>query len=1028
MKRFLLLCLVLCPLAASAQNASVGGVVQDPSGAVVPKASVEFRNQDTGIRRQTTTNGNGLYQIEGMDPGKYDATVQANGFKTMSREGVVFHVADTLRIDFKMQIGESTEHIDVDGSGLQINTTNGSVSTVIDRNLIESLPLNGRSFNTLIQLTPGAVIAQQPSGSAAGTAPGQFSIGGQRTDANSFTVDGVSANFGVSTNGLYSGESGTGSDQAFSALGGTSSLVSVEALQEFRIETSSFAPEYGKSPGGQVILTTRPGTNTINAGIYEYFRNDVMDANDWFAKQAGLPRAEERHNDFGGYVGGPFWKNKTFYFFSYEGARLRLPQTAVTQVPYLNSTTCVAPAAVAPFLNAYPHPNGATSSTTCTGTFTGSFSNSATLNATALRIDHTLNSRFSIFGRLNYAPSSTTSRVYTLNMLQATPVNTETMTVGVNMVLTKSVVNLLRGNYSRQSSNSIASIDSFGGAQPINASLILGSISATNSYAFFETDDTNAYGIGPLSRNKTQQVNIVDDLSVGIGTHDLKAGVDSREIILDKDPHSSAIVFDASTVSALLASSTLTTLTATTNAASSFLTTSTSLYAQDTWRINHKLTMTYGLRWELAPAPTPRNNTQAASWQNVSNPSAISLAPFGTPLWATTYSNFAPRLGIAWTPMNGGGLVVRIGGGVFYDLGTGRAADVATFFPGQFTKVATQVPLPVSNTSSYLPSASTAPPYPVVSAFNPNLSLPRSYQWNAAVEQPFSNHQALTISYVGQAGRELLRQQALYKPNPNFSTAFLLTGNDAESNYNALEVQYQRPVYKGLQALLNYTWSHSLDNASDDVVAGLADTIISGASDYAPSSFDVRHSFSGALTYSLRPLGQTDIVRAVTGGWSVGSVIVIRTGFPFNGRLLSLAPLTGGYVYSRPDVVPGQPKWLFTSSAGGGKALNPNAFAIPSTLRQGTEGRDDIVGFDLTQVDLSVGREFSIHEKLKMKFRTDAFNVLNHPNFTNPTALIGYGPIYLQSSKMLNSGLGGLNPLFQEGGPRSLQLSLTLQY
>lgn len=344
--------------AAQSTHGTVSGIVLDPGGRAIPGADIQIVNDATGLRYPGATNGEGIYAVPNLPPGPYRIQVSKPGFKTLIKPDIVLNTQDALAINFTLPVGAASETVTVEGGSPLVQTESAAVSTVIDRQFVENLPLNGRSFNTLLQLTPGVVIAQQPSGTAAGTAPGQFSIGGQRTDANSFTVDGVSANFGVNANGLYSGQSGTGSAQAFSALGGTSSLVSVEALQEFRIETSSFAPEFGRTPGGQVILTTRSGTNRLNGEIYEYFRNDAMDANDWFANHAGRPRAAERHNDFGGYLGGPIARNRTFFFSSYEGARLRLPQTSVTQVPYLNNTNCAPSAAVAPFLNAYPKPNG----------------------------------------------------------------------------------------------------------------------------------------------------------------------------------------------------------------------------------------------------------------------------------------------------------------------------------------------------------------------------------------------------------------------------------------------------------------------------------------------------------------------------------------------------------------------------------------------------------------------------------------------------------------------------------------------
>jgi hypothetical protein len=281
---------------------------------------------------------------------------------------------------------------------------------------------------------------------------------------------------------------------------------------------------------------------------------------------------------------------------------------------------------------------------------------------------------------------------------------------------------------------------------------------------------------------------------------------------------------------------------------------------------------------------------------------------------------------------------------------------------------------------------------------------------------------------VGQAGRDQLRREALLKPNANFANDFFLTRNSAYSNYHALQLQFRRRLSAGLQALVNYTWSHSLDNAADDVTLGLSGNIASAASDYASSSFDVRHSFSGAVSYDVPAAAKSGILGQLTGHWSLQGVIVTRSGFPFNGAILSATPDPFHDAPSRPDLVPGQPIWISTPMTPGGKILNSAAFSIPSPPRQGTEGRNDIPGFGLTQVDLSIGRKFVLTERVNLQFRADAFNVLNHPNFTNPSGFVEFGASALKSVQMLNNGLGGLSSLFQEGGPRSLQLSLKLSF
>jgi len=1019
---FSLLLLTLRALGQS-PNGIVNGLVLDPSGQLIVGADVIAINDVTRIQYSTKTNEAGVYVLPNLPPGPYRLQVSKSGFKTIIRPDLVLNVQDALSINFTLPVGALLETVTVTGGTPLVNSESPSVSTVIDRHFVEELPLNGRTFNTLLQLTPGVVIAQSPNSGS----PGQFSVAGQRTSSNTFTVDGVSANFGVQGT-FFAGQSGTGSSQAFSALGGTNSLVSVDSLREFRIETSSFAPEFGKTPGGQVLLTTRSGTNAFHGDVFDYFRNDVMDANDWFANHAGQPRAAERHNDFGGSVGGPIAKDKTFFFFSYEGARLRLPQTQIIQVPSLDARDAAStPPSVASLLKGYPLPNGPISADGFTAQFTGTFSNSATLNATSLRLDHTFNQHFSIFGRYNYAPSDSIVRAEALSEIDTTAVRTQTLTLGLNGMFGNQLANSLRGNYSRQTSSLVFALDSFGGAIPPDPTFLLGPLSAKENSTLFTTFDTVSYSTGPNARNRASQMEIADDLDVTKGTHHMKIGVDYRGIFLDTDPRQHLVEFLGTSVQDLVTNGTGLLATAT-SAASRLFVQSYSLYAQDTWKTTSRLTLTYGLRWELNPAPGARGSTSLAAWQNLDNPENLSLAAAGTPIWNTTYGNIAPRFGFAYSLTDKHDLVLRGGTGIFYDLGVGSAANLASDFPNFATGFFASVPLPIADPTPYLPALSRQPPFPfVVEGFAPDLKLPRSYQWNVALEKSFVGKQALSLTYLGQAGRQLLRQEDLDQPNLDFTGVFEATRNSAFSNYHALQIQFRRPLSDHVQMLLNYSWSHSFDNSSNDVVAGISGEVISAASDYASSSFDVRHSFSGAVTYELPTAAKSGPLAVMTKDWSIDALVVARSGFPFNGQISAPSPALG-VSFTRPDRVPGAPVWIGDSAAPAGKRLNPDAFAIPPTPRQGTEGRNDISGFGLTQVDLSISRKIPFTDQVNLLFRADAFNVFNHPNFTNPAAIVGFGPSFLQSSAMLNQGLGGLSPLFQEGGPRSLQLSLRLSF
>src|SRR6266576_2837690 len=532
---------LVSPILAQSPNGTINGRVLDPSGAVIVGAEITIVNDATRVQYVSKTNGEGIYVVTNLPPGAYRLQVAKQGFKTLIKPDIVLNVQDAMAINFTLPIGAAAETVTVEGGAPLVDTQSATVSTVINRGFVENLPLNGRSFNTLLQLTPGVVIA--PSSTVS---PGQFSINGQRTDANSFSVDGVSADFGLSAE-FAPGQGGSGGTPAFNAYGGTSSLVSVDALQEFRIQTSSFAPEYGRTPGGQVVIETRSGTNDFHGDLFDYFRNDVLDASDWFngAVLPPLPKAEDRQNDFGGVLGGPIYRGKTFFFLSYEGLRLRQPQTTTVVVPSL-ATRASAISAAAPYLNAYPLPHG-TNSVTGTAQFTGSYSNQLTQDAGSVRVDQLIGSKWTIFGRYNEAPSQSVGRSGNLSEVDTFHFATRTFTLGVNTMLTARITNSFRGNYSLQAVTGAASLDPFGGAAPPAPTLLLPSpLSVESSGALFQTLDTSGYILGQLARNRDRQVNLIDGVSISIGTHQLKFGVDYRNLDLSLPKFEADLGYSAS--------------------------------------------------------------------------------------------------------------------------------------------------------------------------------------------------------------------------------------------------------------------------------------------------------------------------------------------------------------------------------------------------------------------------------------------------------------------------------------------------
>ncbi len=1023
--------LILLAVPLLAQDAEISGLITDPAGLAVPNAKVVVQSADTGATRTVFSNQQGEYSVPALSPGPYNITVEANGFATIHQDSVVVEVDQRARLDFTLTVGSKAETITVQGSAPLLNTSDASVSTLIGNRFVENLPLNGRSFSSLIDLTPGVVLT--PTNAYEG---GQFSVNGQRPDANYFLVDGVSANLGTAGSGSALSQGGAGQLPATSAFGGTSNLVSLDALEEFRIQTSTFAPEYGRTPGAQISVVTKSGTNTFHGTAFEYFRNDKLDANDWFANRNALARPELRQNDFGGVLGGPISKDKLFFFGSYEGLRVRQPHVAQTYVPSL-ATRQNAPAAVQPLLNAFPLPNGPDLGNG-TAAFSASYSDPSTLDSYGIRIDYLPWERVTLFGRYSDAPSRLGQRGaggYEYADAEEIKYRTQALTLGSNEALTPRSTNEFRFNYSRSRANAFYALDNFGGAVPPPDSALYPSVaSPQNSLALFYADAA-PYGIkfltGKSGDNLQRQINVTDYVSSIIGAHQIKFGLDYRRL----NPEAGLVPYTVEylflSLSNVLANTLPEAFIASRTADAQLIFSNWSLFAQDTWKAARTFTITYGLRWEYNAAPSSPNGTLPFTVTQVNNFATMTLAPPGTPLWHPQKDDFAPRLGLAWQPLPD--LVVRAGAGIFYDLGYSEVADGISAFPYAESKTVLNPSFPLGAATAAPPPFATSPPVSYLAVVNPNHVLPRTYEWNAAVERTLGKADVLTVTYLGAAGRKLMREDIYLNPNPNF-TEFKLMGNAADSSYQALQAQYRHRLAHGLQTLLSYTWAHSIDDASSDAyylnVPPGDSTSERGSSDY-----DIRHTFSGAVSYNI-PAPGSGIWRAIFGNWSTDSIVYARSAPPVNvvtGQQPFAGILSGASSVQRPNLVSGAPLWISDPNVAGGKEINAAAFTIPTGAVQGDLGRNALRGFGATQVDLTLRRQFKLWERLALQARADFFNIFNHPNFGPPINYLS-SPLFGQATQMLGSSLGaggqtgGLNPLYQIGGPRSAQLALKLVF
>jgi hypothetical protein len=1036
----LLACLfLLSPAMAQSPNGTISGIVVDPSGAAIAGAEVLVVNDATGVQYLSKSNAEGIYLLPNLPPGVYRLQVSKVGFKTIIKPNITLNVLDALAINFTLPVGALSEIVTVTSGAPLVNTESAAVSTVVDRQFVENMPLNGRSFQTLITLTPGVVLTQTNADSL-----GQFSVNGQRTNANYFTVDGVSANFGINTGaGSALFQTAAGSTPALSAAGGTNTLVSIDAMQEFRIQTSSFAPEFGSTPGGQVAIVTRSGTNQFHGTLFEYFRNDVLDANDWFANRNGLPKPAERQSDFGGVFGGPIRKEKTFFFSSYEGLRLRQPLVAQTIVPDQASRQAT-PAPLQPFMNAFPLPNGPDLGNGM-AQLNESYSNPSSLHAYSLRIDHVIDTHMVFFGRYNYAPSETVQRqtAQTLSDLQTNRVTTHTLTLGTTVNFGQKISNDFRGNYSNARASSSYALDSFGGAVPLpdGAAFPQGFSSANGRFQFFILG-VGGYLIGKNEINEQRQVNVLDNVQVTTGNHHLKFGVDYRWLspIASPPAYQQLAFFFGVTGPTGVLSGTAPFVGITANQGSALLVRNLSFYGQDSWRLGPRLMLTYGLRWVINPALRGKSSTtRPFTVEGLNDPATMTLAPRGKPLYETTYGNVAPRVGMAFQFQQRPGWesVLRAGFGIFYDLGTGSLGAVTSGFPFSANRFLFGVPYPLSSQQGAPPTITTNPPASVLYVADPHLLLPRSYQWNVAIEQALGTNQSVSATYVGAVGRELLRQDTLISPNPDFGTVSV-TRNQATSDYHALQLKLQRRLAQGLQVLASYNFSHSLDISSDDFfLFNTPGSVADPGIDRGNSDFDVRHSATAAISYDVPSPVRNRAGRTLLGDWSVDTFLLARSGLPVD--ISGATFVTNGVRFvARPDLVPGQPFYLKGSQFPGGKAFNPAAFTSPAAGQQGDLGRNVLRGFGAWQVDFALRRQFHVTERIRLQFRGEFFNVFNHPNFGDPlrgsvftsisNPLFGVSTQTLASSLGSGGASGGLNPLYQVGGPRSIQLALKLTF
>jgi len=998
--------LFIASLCASARDqGELAGLIQDTTGGVLVAANVTVTDQDSGVRRMGRTNGEGAYAIAGLAPGEYRVTLRKSGFQTIIRWNVKIASGDTARLDFVMRVGSMQQVVTVQGGPSPINTNDASVGTVIGRDSAGSLPLSGRGVMSLVDLSPGVVATPAAAGEA-----GQFSANGLRANTNYFTVDGVSANTSITGAGSPAQFAGAALP-AMTAFGSTENLASMDDVDEVTILTSSFAPEFGHLPGAQVALTTRSGSDEYHGSAFYALRNEALDANDTFANADGLPRAPLRLNQWTADGGGSIRPNRTFFFASYEGLRLDQPYTFPLAVPSFASRAS-APVTMQPVLNAYPTPTnrGVGASAPPPGFRPASgqiaervanFSRSSRLDAASLRIDHSLTGSVTLFGRYNWSPSNASSG---FSEVENFHLRSSSLTLGIEATPSPAIANDFRMNIWNTTADSTWAFNPASGGTPLDFSTILPSAGTTPAFDGIAIGGVGALYSGAAARSSQGQLNLLDTFSLTRGAHTFRFGIDYERLTPARASPSESVTGWWPDLSDVLAGFAPTIATVSADAVSAVVET-LAFFAQDTWSIAPRLTLTYGLRWEITPAPAIREPAAVGSAPIPEAPVApvLSVAPDTQALWQTNYGQVAPRFGAAWRLNDHS--VLRAGWGIFYDTDFSTAVDPINGFP--------------FNRWQFSLGQAASPQTPAFGLrTSPNLKLPYVMEWNIAWERMFGVRNIVSLSWVGSTGRRLLRYEGILQPGTDAAQVAAAT-NDGQSTYNAFEIQFRRRLARAVQGIAAYTWSHAIDNGSYDSAVYLAAQQLPPAADRGSSSFDVRHNLTAGFTFA--PLKN----------WQFSAMARARTGFPIDVVTTENFLGLGFDDVSRPNLVPGVPLWMPLSSPGG-RALNPAAFSGPAGL-EGNLGRNTITGFGMSQFDLALERRFSWREHGEVLLRLEAYNALNHPNPADPVRFLD-SPFFGTSTSMLNQMLGtgtarsGAVPAFQPGGPRSLQVSLRIRF
>lgn len=880
--------------------------------------------------------------------------------------------------------------VSVTSSNVTIDTSDSKLATnITTREIVNNLERGG-GFQSTFSVASGVT---QTDESSTIEKRGIVSSNGQRPTSNDFTVDGLSANLGVSSDETSLSKN-VGALPTLTSSGGTNSLATFNTTQEVVVRTMSAAKEQ-RTAGAQINFVSTGGNNTFRGSLFETFGNENLNANDAFAKSIGFERANSRLNQFGGTLGGFIWKDKAWFFGGYEGLRLRQAGFAVSEVPNFSSRQNASPE-IRAILNAFPIANGRATSNGF-AEFSATYTNPAAHDIFGLRIDTQPMSRLRIGGRFNFADSKASIRGdhdFSLNTLRKSDTNTSSLSAWATSTPTSTVVIDGRVNFSRNRIGQQFSIDNFGGAN----------IFISSPFNFLKYDfagKNSAIAVGNRIETTVNQFQTSGTVDWILNSHQLTFGTDFRHLSFDIGAANSErnVLFAGVNQSLSGTASRITQLSR--NLSENPELNNFSLFAQDSWRVISRFNLNFGLRWDANFAP--KFETQSINFQNAA------------PQMPDNLNNFAPRAGFAIDLLGSGRAVIRGGIGLYFDYGNSAASEsFANSFPAAAGNFARNVNFNTTPTNSLKP----------LLVFADNLQTPRALHVFTEYQQELFRNHIFTATYTASTGRKLFLTRTILNADPNFNFV-RLTNNDSESDYQALQFRFERRFSQGFSFNARYTLSKSKDNFSPDSLRENNFFSTDLKQERGASDFDVRHQLNIYGVYDIPTFFDNGWKKRLTQNWSISAFANARTAFPLNVGYFRVNDF--GKEFVRADLVGNAPIYLNENTL---KSLNPNAFSIPNANRQGTLERNSVRGFPLFQIDTSLQRRIRLTNEMSLNLTIQALNLLNNTNFADMSGNLGtlfssgiFQPNNYFGQATSTFGSSNFTPFYLYGGARKIQLS-----